>query len=173
MVVCGCGAVNAEGFVAIALGSNLGDREALLQLARREFRIRGFPWTLASPVHETAPVGGPAGQSPFLNQVIAGPAGAVTLEPEALLEVCLAIERLAGRERRERWGPRTLDADILLFGRRQVERPGLSVPHPRMAERRFVLEPLAAILPGLVHPVLGETFATLLARLPDGGLAGV
>jgi 2-amino-4-hydroxy-6-hydroxymethyldihydropteridine diphosphokinase len=165
MVVCGRGAVNAEGYVVVALGSNLGDRAALLALARGEFLRHGFPFTLASPVVETAAVGGPAGQGPFLNQVIAAPVNTVPLEPLGLLGVCLAIERLAGRERRERWGPRTLDADIVLFGERVIERPGLTVPHPAMAERRFVLEPLAAILPDVVHPVLGATVSALLARL--------
>ncbi len=162
-------ASRAPGWVVLALGSNLGDRLAFLSLARTRLREQGFPWELASQVEETAPVGGPPGQGPYLNQVLAAPVAAVRLGPAALLAVCKGIEREAGRVPGPRWGPRTLDVDIVLFGARVIRTARLTTPHPRLAERDFVLRPLARLLPDLVHPVLGETMAVLAARaLPRG-----
>ena len=89
------------------------------------------------------------------------------LAPRALLEALLAIERAAGRERGERNAARTLDLDLLLYGDRIVDEPGLTVPHSRLAERAFILEPLAALAPGLVHPGLGEPIGSLAARVRD------
>jgi 2-amino-4-hydroxy-6-hydroxymethyldihydropteridine diphosphokinase len=103
----------------------------------------------------------------FLNAVAGGE---TELGPEALLEACLATERDMGRVRAERNGPRTIDVDILFYGAERRDRPGLVVPHPRLAERRFVLAPLAEVAPGLVHAVLGLTVAELLARCPDRSL---
>jgi 2-amino-4-hydroxy-6-hydroxymethyldihydropteridine diphosphokinase len=94
-------------------------------------------------------VGGPA-QPDYLNTVIAVE---TALEPEALLEALVAIENRLGRTREVRWGPRTVDLDVLLYGDRVIETPALTVPHPRMAERLFVLGPLAALAPEAVHPV--------------------
>ena len=102
-----------------------------------------------SPVYETAPVGGPADQGPYLN-LVAELHTART--PRQLLEVCHALERDAGRVREVRWGPRTLDVDVLLVEGIDVDEPDLQVPHPRMAERRFVLAPLADLAPELVTP---------------------
>jgi len=100
-----------------------------------------------SPVYETDPVGGPAGQDAYLNCVVE----LVTeLTPHQLLGVCHRLESAAGRVRSERWGPRTLDVDILLVGQLQLDEPDLTVPHPRMWERRFVLAPLADLAPELV-----------------------
>jgi 2-amino-4-hydroxy-6-hydroxymethyldihydropteridine diphosphokinase len=146
-------------WVALGLGSNLGDRAAFLELARLRLRAAGYGWTLAGPVDETPPVGGPPGQGPYLNQVLVAAAEAVAPDPGALLDAALAIEREAGRERRVRWGPRTLDIDLLLWADLVLERPGLSLPHPRLLERPWVLAPLARLIPGAVHPVTGRTLA--------------
>ncbi len=155
----------ASAFVAVGLGSNLGDREACLEHARRRLPEAGFAWTLAGPVDETPPVGGPAGQGPYLNQVLVAPAAAVRVVPAALIEAALAIEREAGRERRVRWGPRTLDIDLLLWGDTVLDRPGLTLPHPRLLERAWVLRPLARLIPAAVHPVTGRTLADHAAAL--------
>lgn len=113
--------------------------------------------------HETEPVGGPP-QGPFLN----GAALVRTdLEPRPLLRLLKTLERAAGREDAgPRWGPRPLDLDLLLFDDRVLDEPGLTVPHPRMTERRFVLEPAAEVAPELVHPATGRTVRELLEALP-------
>jgi len=151
--------------VFVALGSNLGDREALLALALRELRASEATRVVAvSPVFETDPVGPPP-QGPYLNAVVEVRTGLV---PRALLARLLAIEAGAGRERLgARHAARTLDLDLLLYGDLVLEAPGLALPHPRLAERAFVLEPLCALAPGLVHPVLRETVAALAARVRD------
>jgi 2-amino-4-hydroxy-6-hydroxymethyldihydropteridine diphosphokinase len=126
----------------LGLGSNLGDRWAYLRAA-----VGSLPDVVAvSPVYETAPVGGPAGQGPYLNLVVELD---TDLGPRELLGVARRLEDAAGRVRGERWGPRTLDVDILLVGDLAVEEPDLVVPHPRMWERRFVLAPLADLAPDL------------------------
>ena len=151
----------------VALGSNLGDRAghllgAVSALARRPgVRLVGL-----SRVYETEPVG-PPGQGPYLNAVAAL---RTECEPQELLATLLAIERAHGRVRRERWGPRTLDLDLLDFGGRVLELPGLLLPHPRLHERAFVLVPLADVAPGWRHPFLGRTAAELLAGLDARGV---
>ena len=120
--------------VAIALGSNQGDREAMLGLARAAIaRLPRTTLVKASAVEETAPLG-PVRQGAYLNQMLLVETG---LEPRALLDALLAIEQQAGRVRAERWGPRTLDCDIVLFGSREIREPGLSVPHPELPNRDF------------------------------------
>jgi 2-amino-4-hydroxy-6-hydroxymethyldihydropteridine diphosphokinase len=127
----------------LGLGSNLGDRVAHLGAA-----VAALPDLVAtSPVYETEPVGGPADQGPYLNLVAQLQ---TMLDPEALLGVCRALETEAGRVREERWGPRTLDVDVLWVEGHEVDEPHLQVPHPRMWERRFVLAPLRDLAPDLV-----------------------
>jgi len=149
----------------VALGSNLGDRAAHLARALDALgRTSGVALVETSPLYETQPVG-PPGQGPYLNAVAAL---RTTLGPRALLERCLAIEDEAGRKRGPvRNAPRVLDLDLLLYADRRVDEPGLTVPHPRLHERGFVLEPLRDVAPHLVHPVLGETVEALAARVRD------
>ena len=140
----------------VGLGSNLGDREATIRAA-----IAALPGVFAvSELRETDPVGF-ADQPKFLN-------GAVALEtelsPRELLQRLLSVEGELGRERRERWGPRTIDLDLLLYGGDTVDEPGLTVPHPRLHERRFALEPLAELDAELMVPGHGRV-RDLLAEL--------
>jgi len=130
----------------LGLGSNLGDRRGLLTAAVASLRDAGDV-VAVSPVYETEPVGGPDDQGPFLNVVVEL---ATTDSPRALLERCRRLERAAKRVRTVRFGPRTLDADVLLVGDAVVDQPDLQVPHPRMWERRFVVAPLADLAPDLV-----------------------
>jgi 2-amino-4-hydroxy-6-hydroxymethyldihydropteridine diphosphokinase len=154
---------NAVPRVFVALGSNLGERESHLAFALRELRAGEATRVVAvSPVFETDPVGPPP-QGPYLNAVVELRTG---LAPRALLARLLAIEAGAGRERHgARNAARTLDLDLLLYGDRVLDAPGLALPHPRLAERGFVLEPLCALAPELVHPVLREPLAALAARV--------
>ena len=130
----------------IGLGSNLGDRRALLRQAVETFRAAGDV-VAVSPLYETEPVGGPDGQGPYLNLVVEL---STTDEPRVLLERCHAVETAADRVRTVRWGPRTLDADVLWVEGWQLDDVDLTVPHPRLWERRFVVQPLADLAPDLV-----------------------
>jgi 2-amino-4-hydroxy-6-hydroxymethyldihydropteridine diphosphokinase len=149
--------------VAIALGSNLGDREAYLRSAVAALhpsidRLR------LSTFHDTAPVG-VVPQPTFLN---AAAVGETTLSARALLDTLLAVERDLGRERPFPGAPRTVDLDLILYGDEIIdEAPSLIVPHPRYRERRFVLEPLAEIAPDWRDPVTGKTVEELLRLLTD------
>jgi 2-amino-4-hydroxy-6-hydroxymethyldihydropteridine diphosphokinase len=135
----------------VGLGSNLGDRVGYLRLA-----VERLPHVVAvSPVYETDPVGGPD-QGPFLNCVAELE---TDMSPRELLVECQRVETAAGRVRAELWGPRTLDADVLLVGDLTVEEHDLVVPHPLMWRRRFVLQPLADLAPDLV-PAGWEAGAT-------------
>lgn len=149
--------------VFLGLGSNLGDREANLTRGVALLGADGFAVTARSSVYETEPVGGPP-QGPFLNQVLRGE---TDLQPESLLAVCLRTEAALGRVRRERFGPRVLDIDVLLYGDRAQDAPGLELPHPRLHERLFVLVPLAEVGAEALHPRFGMTVAELKARCAD------
>jgi 2-amino-4-hydroxy-6-hydroxymethyldihydropteridine diphosphokinase len=132
----------------VGLGANLGDREGTIRAA-----VAALPDVVAvSQLRETDPVG-VVDQPRFLN-------GVAALETELpardLLAVLLEIERTLGRERRERWGPRTIDLDLLLYGEETIDEPGLTVPHPRLHERRFALEPLAELAPNALIPGRGR-----------------
>ena len=154
----------------IALGSNLGDRRGHLESALEDLAaIERVELCAVSDFVETKPQG-PPGQGPYLN---AAAALRCEIEPRALLNTMLAIETAHGRDRagEQRWGPRTLDLDLLLFGSRIIDDPDLVIPHPRLHERPFVLVPLARIAPDAVHPVLGLTVRCLRDRLP--GACGV
>ena len=146
---------------AIALGSNLGDRRAHLDhaAARLQSLLRSVT---ISEFRETAPVGMRGPQPMFLNGAAVGD---TTLTARELLDALLAVERERGRARPYANAPRTLDLDLILFGDAVIDEPGLIVPHPRFRERRFVLEPLAEIAPGLVDPVSGLSVRELLDRL--------
>lgn len=123
----------------IGLGSNLGDRLANLAAAVAGLRERRVEVLRSSRVYASAPVGGPAGQGDYLNAVVEV---ATDGDARALLQTCLEVEDALGRVRVERWGPRTIDLDVLTFDRREIDAPDLVVPHPRMHERMFVLAPL-------------------------------
>jgi 2-amino-4-hydroxy-6-hydroxymethyldihydropteridine diphosphokinase len=149
--------------VFVAIGSNVGDRRSHCRNAQdRLARLSETALIRVSGLIETAPQEGATGGL-FLNGVVELE---TALSPEALLCALQEIETALGRPaHRGRGTPRTMDLDILLYGDRLVRQPGLEIPHPRMAQRRFVLEPLAAIAPDARHPVLNLTAAALLRRL--------
>lgn len=149
--------------IYLLLGSNLGDRAMLMQTAADRIGERIGNVTQASALYETAPWGG-IEQPAFLNQVLAVK---TNLAPEEVLRIILEIEHEAGRVRYERWGARHLDIDILYFGEMIMDTPRLTVPHPRLHERRFTLVPLTEISPDFVHPVLEKTNAELLEVCMD------
>lgn len=157
--------MTGEAIAYIALGSNLGDRERHLHAALAALRAqRGVRDVVTSRVYETDPIG-PGVQRPYLNAVARV---STELSPRVLLDRLLAIERHEGRERGAvRNAPRTLDLDLLLYGERQIDEPGLVVPHPRMAQRAFVLEPLCDLAPDLVIPGEREPVSALAASLRD------
>jgi len=149
----------------IGLGSNLGDRAA--QLAEACRLLCGHPQIErleSSTHHRTRPVGGPADQEMFLNAALRI---RTSLAPHDLLRVVHGIEQQLGRERRQRWGPRAIDIDVLLYDERVEESGDLVLPHPRMAVRRFVLAPACEIAADMVHPTTGWTLGTLLRRLDE------
>lgn len=147
--------------VAIALGSNVGDRRAHLDFAVANLRAL-LTNLRVSRYYETVPVRVSGPQALFLNGAAAGE---TTMSARALLQALLAIEQERGRERPYANAPRTLDLDLVLFGDVVLNQADLIVPHPKFRERRFVLEPLAEIAPDLQDPVSGSTVGELLARL--------
>jgi 2-amino-4-hydroxy-6-hydroxymethyldihydropteridine diphosphokinase len=148
----------------VGLGANLGDRRASLERAVALLGEHPDVRVVArSALHETEPWG-PVTQPPFLNGVVAID---TSLSPRELLDLLLGVERELGRVRAERWGPRTVDLDLLLYGEKTVAEPGLVVPHPRLHERAFALEPLAELDPDLVVPGRGAV-TELVAALTSG-----
>jgi 2-amino-4-hydroxy-6-hydroxymethyldihydropteridine diphosphokinase len=151
--------------VFVALGANLGDREATFAAVVRALELESDLLLLgASTVYETDPIG-PPGQGAYLNAVLGLRSW---LAPLALLRRLQAIEAALGRDRArpsQRWGPRTIDLDLLFYGDRCIDLPDLTVPHPRVHERAFVLMPLAELAPSLVHPRLGATIEEIAFAL--------
>ena len=147
--------------VYLALGSNLGDRRANLSAARDHLASVDLTITRASAIYETEPRD--LVQQPwFLNQVIEAE---TSLFPRQLLARAQKIERDMGRKRTQPKGPRVIDIDILLFGEAVIHTPDLEIPHPRMLERRFVLDPLAELAPDLRHPVTGRSMREALGAV--------
>jgi 2-amino-4-hydroxy-6-hydroxymethyldihydropteridine diphosphokinase len=151
----------------IALGSNLGDRYATLSAAVRRLRAEpGLRVRESSEFYETAPVGCPPDSGAFLNAVVAVE---TERDPHDLLQLLLRIERQFGRVRSEPNSPRTLDLDLILYGDRVLSTPELTLPHPRMHERAFVLVPLAEIAADAVHPTLGKSIRELIEGITSWG----
>ncbi|MEL7472455.1 MAG: 2-amino-4-hydroxy-6-hydroxymethyldihydropteridine diphosphokinase [Planctomycetota bacterium] len=152
---------------AIALGANLGDPSAAVTDAFGAIAgVPGVDLLARSSLFETAPVGGPPNQPSYINAAVIV---RCAVEARALLDALQAIERNRGRDRanEKRWGPRVLDLDLLVHGDAVIDEPGLCVPHPRLAERLFVLEPLAEIAPDLVVPGRGRVVELLEALRCD------
>ncbi|NUW43705.1 2-amino-4-hydroxy-6-hydroxymethyldihydropteridine diphosphokinase [Nonomuraea rhodomycinica] len=151
----------------LSLGSNLGRRFDTLQGAVDTlFDAPGMEFVAASPVYETDPVGGPAGQRPYLNAIVIAE---TSLPPRALLERAQSVENAFGRERLERWGPRTLDVDLVVVGDTVCDDPDLTLPHPRAHERAFVLVPWSRADPDAELPGHGRV-ADVLAGLDQRGV---
>lgn len=160
------GAVEKTAYIGV--GSNLGDREGnCLRAVERVRAMEGCEFLGRSGWYLTSPVGTDS-EEWFLNGVACVSA---RISARSLLEGLLAIEKEMGRARKERWGPRIIDLDILLFGKDVVDEEGLKIPHPLMPVRRFVLVPLVSLAPDLVHPTLGLTMSRLLERAPAEGQA--
>ncbi|MEW6755808.1 MAG: 2-amino-4-hydroxy-6-hydroxymethyldihydropteridine diphosphokinase [Candidatus Latescibacterota bacterium] len=152
----------------VGMGSNLGDRWEYLRAGLADLAaVDGLSLERASSVYETDPVG-PIAQPRFLNAVVCLRA---ELPPDKLLHQLQRIEARHGRQRELRWGPRTLDLDLLLYGRLQLHTDELVLPHPHLCERAFVLVPLCEIAPDLTHPVTGAPLCGLLQSL--SGTTGV
>ena len=147
----------------LLIGGNLGDRAAYLQLAVKHIEALCGKITSSSSIYETAAWGN-TNQPAFYNQAIQL---MTPMAPEDLLEQLLAIELEMGRVRSQKYGPRTIDLDILMIDDKVLDTPNLTIPHPQLQHRRFALLPLAEIAPSLRHPVLDKTVSELLANCTD------
>lgn len=156
--------IDADAPLLVALGTSLGDRHRLLEQAVALLdQTPGIRVDATSAVYDTTPVGGVA-ERRFLNAAVEL---RTRLEPEPLLDRLQAVENGLGRTRTERWEDRTMDLDLVLWGTRLIETPRLTVPHPELHRRRFVLAPAVDLAPTAPHPVLGQTLAQLLRALPE------
>ncbi len=149
--------------VYILLGSNLGNRQRYLDEAISGIEKNIAPLEQRSSVYQTASWGN-TDQPEYLNQVVLFKSD---IPAPDLLHRLLEIERKLGRERNEKWGARTIDIDMLFYGEEVIRIPGLSVPHPHLHERRFVLAPLAEIAPEWIHPVFKQSIKQILGNLKD------
>lgn len=147
----------------LLIGGNMGQRELLLEEARRHIGLYCGEVSARSAIYETE-AWGKTDQPAFLNQVLAVD---TLLAPEALLQQVLQIEQTMGRQRLEKYGPRLMDIDILLYNNEVVQLPQLVIPHPHMAARRFVLAPLAELAPGFIHPIHQISIQRLLEQCTD------
>ncbi len=149
--------------MALLLGSNVGNRAAMILGAIERLSGEALHIAQISDLYETAAWGN-TDQGAFYNCAVTG---ITPFPPQMLLKKILEIERDMGRERLEKWGPRSIDIDILLYAKKHVDTPGLQIPHPQMQLRRFALEPLVEIAPNMLHPLLRESAKELLAKCPD------
>jgi 2-amino-4-hydroxy-6-hydroxymethyldihydropteridine diphosphokinase len=149
--------------VYLLTGGNVGNRQQYLQESADLIEAACGTITARSSVYETA-AWGKTDQAAFLNQALEL---ATALPADKLMETLLAIEQMAGRKRAEKYGPRTIDIDILLYNQEIMQTPFLTIPHPQMANRRFVLQPLSEIAAGCIHPVLKKSITQLLQICPD------
>lgn len=158
--------MTVERQVFVGLGSNLGNRKALLAAGRQALENLGHV-TACSSIYETEPWGVHGEQPRYLNQVCCIE---TELDPVQLVESFMEIERRLGRERHERFSSRTLDIDLLIYGQLKLDNPVVTVPHPRMCERAFVMVPLAEIAPGLEIPGKGQTAREIADLLGGSGV---
>lgn len=150
-------------YAYLLTGGNIGQREEQLAHAAKLLEERCGAVIDRSPIYETAPWG-KTDQSNFLNQALVVE---TSLNARQLLHEILYIENLMGRDRKEKFGPRVIDIDIIFFNHQIINEPGLTLPHPEMTKRRFVLAPLNDVIPAYIHPVLYKTVHQLLLECPD------
>ncbi len=154
-----------ETTVFLGLGGNLGDPLAAFRRSRQKLIAHpAISDCHSSPLYQTPPIGGPADQPDYLNAALML---RTSLDPRALLAFCHSLETEEGRKRKEHWGARTLDIDLLFYAQQQLKEADIEIPHPRLMERHFVLLPLVALAPDYHHPQTGMSMQELLNRLPS------